>query len=49
MHQLSTVYRVIGGAVSWADMRPLALFDLDDTLTDRREAFRAWAEEFAAA
>lgn len=30
-------------------MQPLALFDLDDTLVDRRGAFRAWAEEFAAA
>jgi HAD superfamily hydrolase (TIGR01549 family) len=30
-------------------MRPLALFDLDDTLVDRRGAFRAWAEEFVAA
>jgi HAD superfamily hydrolase (TIGR01549 family) len=30
-------------------MRPLALFDLDDTLIDRGAAFTAWAEEFAAA
>jgi HAD superfamily hydrolase (TIGR01549 family) len=30
-------------------MQPLALFDLDDTLIDRRAAFNAWAEEFAAA
>ncbi|MGI5147271.1 HAD family hydrolase [Plantactinospora sp. CA-294935] len=30
-------------------MRPLALFDLDNTLIDRRAAFNAWAEEFAAA
>lgn len=29
-------------------MQPLALFDLDDTLVDRRAAFNAWAEEFAA-
>jgi phosphoglycolate phosphatase-like HAD superfamily hydrolase len=27
-------------------MQPRALFDLDDTLVDRRAAFRAWAEEF---
>ncbi|MEV4627229.1 HAD family hydrolase [Micromonospora sp. NPDC049523] len=27
-------------------MRQLALFDLDDTLVDRRAAFNAWAEEF---
>jgi HAD superfamily hydrolase (TIGR01549 family) len=31
-----------------AGMQPLALFDLDDTLIDRRAAFNAWAEEFAA-
>jgi FMN phosphatase YigB (HAD superfamily) len=30
-------------------MRPLALFDLDDTLTDRGAAFEAWAREFVAA
>ncbi|GAA5200679.1 HAD family hydrolase [Rugosimonospora acidiphila] len=30
-------------------MRPLALFDLDDTLVDRRAAFNAWAEEFVTA
>jgi HAD superfamily hydrolase (TIGR01549 family) len=30
-------------------VRALALFDLDDTLVDRRAAFRAWAEEFVAA
>jgi HAD superfamily hydrolase (TIGR01549 family) len=30
-------------------MRPLALFDLDNTLIDRQAAFNAWAEEFAAA
>jgi len=30
-------------------MRSLALFDLDDTLIDRRTAFNAWAEEFVAA
>jgi FMN phosphatase YigB (HAD superfamily) len=30
-------------------MPRLALFDLDDTLVDRRAAFNAWAEEFAAA
>ncbi len=30
-------------------MQQLALFDLDDTLVDRRAAFNAWAEEFAAA
>ena len=29
-------------------MRPLALFDLDDTLVDRRRAFTAWAQEFVA-
>jgi HAD superfamily hydrolase (TIGR01549 family) len=28
-------------------MKSLALFDLDDTLVDRRAAFNAWAEEFA--
>jgi HAD superfamily hydrolase (TIGR01549 family) len=27
-------------------MQRLALFDLDDTLIDRRAAFRVWAEEF---
>lgn len=27
-------------------MQRLALFDLDDTLVERRAAFRAWAEEF---
>jgi HAD superfamily hydrolase (TIGR01549 family) len=27
---------------------PLALFDLDDTLTDRRGSFRDWAASFAA-
>ncbi|MFH8987126.1 HAD-IA family hydrolase [Streptomyces sp. NPDC017940] len=27
----------------------MALFDLDDTLTDRRAAFAAWAKEFTAA
>jgi FMN phosphatase YigB (HAD superfamily) len=27
-------------------MQRLALFDLDDTLVDRRAAFRVWAEEF---
>jgi HAD superfamily hydrolase (TIGR01549 family) len=32
-----------------ASMQQLALFDLDDTLVDRRGAFNAWAEEFAAA
>jgi HAD superfamily hydrolase (TIGR01549 family) len=32
-----------------AGMQPLALFDLDDTLIDRRAAFNAWAEEFATA
>ncbi|MEU3607971.1 HAD family hydrolase [Streptomyces sp. NPDC035033] len=30
-------------------MRPTALFDLDDTLTDRAAAFTAWAKEFSAA
>ncbi|MFD4370262.1 HAD family hydrolase [Streptomyces sp. NPDC058486] len=30
-------------------VQPIALFDLDDTLTDRAAAFAAWAEEFAAA
>lgn len=30
-------------------MQKLALFDLDDTLVDRRAAFNVWAEEFAAA
>lgn len=30
-------------------MRPLALFDLDNTLTDRRAAFNTWAQEFATA
>jgi FMN phosphatase YigB (HAD superfamily) len=30
-------------------VQPLALFDLDDTLIDRRAAFNAWAEEFAVA
>jgi FMN phosphatase YigB (HAD superfamily) len=30
-------------------MRPVALFDLDDTLIDRGAAFTAWAQEFAAA
>ena len=30
-------------------MQRLALFDLDDTLVDRRRAFRAWAEEFVTA
>lgn len=30
-------------------MQSLALFDLDDTLIDRRAAFNAWAEEFATA
>jgi HAD superfamily hydrolase (TIGR01549 family) len=30
-------------------MRPLALFDLDNTLIDRQVAFNAWAEEFATA
>lgn len=30
-------------------MQKLVLFDLDDTLVDRRSAFNAWAEEFAAA
>ncbi|MFI9589803.1 HAD family hydrolase [Nonomuraea sp. NPDC052265] len=29
-------------------MRPLALFDLDNTLIDRLAAFRLWAAEFAA-
>lgn len=29
-------------------MAPLALFDLDDTLIDRRAAFDAWADEFIA-
>lgn len=29
-------------------MPPLALFDLDDTLIDRRSAFAAWAAEFVA-
>ncbi|GID92172.1 HAD family hydrolase [Amorphoplanes digitatis] len=29
-------------------MRPLALFDLDGTLVDRKAAFDAWAGEFAA-
>jgi HAD superfamily hydrolase (TIGR01549 family) len=29
-------------------MALLALFDLDDTLVDRRTAFAAWAEEFVA-
>jgi hypothetical protein len=28
-------------------MQKLVLFDLDDTLVDRRTAFNAWAEEFA--
>jgi phosphoserine phosphatase len=32
-----------------AGMQSLALFDLDDTLIDRRAAFNAWAEEFVAA
>src|SRR5262245_32204716 len=32
-----------------ADMQRLALFDLDDTLVDRRRAFRAWAEGFVTA
>jgi FMN phosphatase YigB (HAD superfamily) len=30
-------------------MQSLALFDLDDTVIDRRAAFNAWAEEFVAA
>jgi HAD superfamily hydrolase (TIGR01549 family) len=30
-------------------MRPLALFDLDNTLIDRRAAFNIWAQEFTAA
>jgi HAD superfamily hydrolase (TIGR01549 family) len=30
-------------------MQPLALFDLDDTLVNRRAAFSAWAEEFVTA
>ena len=30
-------------------MRSLALFDLDDTLIDRRAAFNIWAEEFVTA
>lgn len=30
-------------------MRPLVLFDLDNTLIDRLAAFRLWAAEFAAA
>jgi HAD superfamily hydrolase (TIGR01549 family) len=30
-------------------MQTLALFDLDDTLIDRRAAFEAWAKEFATA
>lgn len=29
--------------------QPVALLDLDDTLTDRAAAFAAWAKEFAAA
>lgn len=29
--------------------RPIALLDLDDTLTDRAAAFAAWAREFSAA
>jgi HAD superfamily hydrolase (TIGR01549 family) len=32
-----------------AAMQSVALFDLDDTLIDRRAAFNAWAEEFVAA
>ena len=31
------------------DMPRMALFDLDDTLTDRRAAFCVWAREFTAA
>ena len=30
-------------------VQKLALFDLDDTLVDRRAAFNVWAEQFAAA
>lgn len=30
-------------------MQKLALFDLDDTLVDRRATFNAWAEQFASA
>src|SRR5690349_24982091 len=31
-----------------ARMQQVALFDLDNTLVDRRAAFTAWAEEFVA-
>lgn len=48
--------RVVWALDRWFDGRcysslvqRLALFDLDDTLVDRRRAFLTWAEEFASA
>lgn len=38
-------FRSVG--LAWGAVQRLALFDLDDTLINLREAFRVWAAEFA--